>query len=177
MPYDDQRGRTGNFSTSLVMGPGGLQPPPATGQGGGTVNYGWTGAGVGAPEFLGGQSGGFLQGGGNGGGFTNFSQYLYANPYGGGENSPTGSAGANAIDAAMNSAYGLHNYGAPPPATDPGTGTGTGTTPTTGTGSTPSGTGTPLTIGAPGGVPTPGVGGGGFGGTGTADPGKQKHVF
>lgn len=180
MPYDDQRGRTNSFSETLVPPTGPLNIPP-TGQGGGTINWSPNPTQGGATnavnnQFLGG-SGGFLQQGGSGGGFTNFSAYLLANPGGTGDLNPTpgaGGPGASGLDQALNNAYGLHNYNPPPPppaGTDGGTPTTTGgATTSTGGGSTnwspPATGGGTVTTGPTGGT------GGGVGGH--DDPNKLK---
>lgn len=121
MAYDDQRGRTGSFQQGLRL---------STGQGGGGTNWGVPMV----PSFLGGnEAGGFLSGG-PAGGFTNFSQYLMANPGGAGEADPNAATtpGQSGMDAAMNTAYGVHNYTPPPP--PPGGGGPAGNPPPVGTG-------------------------------------------
>lgn len=113
MPFDDQRGRTSGFSASLH-----ITPPGGPGTPGPIYSPGIT------PSFLGGgESAGFLQGGGNGGGFTNFSQYLMANPGGAGDSTAEQrTPGMTGLDAAMNNVYGVHDYGpgGPPPPPPPG---------------------------------------------------------
>jgi hypothetical protein len=166
MAFDDSRGRTNGFSTSLITSPrdpnGGINRiDPGPGATGAVTN-----------SFLGGSSG-FLQGGGNGGGFTNFSAYLMANPNGAGRafsTDPT-TAGQSGLDSAVNTAYGISNtpqttvpYAAPPAPPLP-LPAGTTTVPTT---NTPS----PLIPTAP-----PPQGGGSGPGPSTDDSGfSKKHL-
>lgn len=144
MAFDEERGRTSSFGgsgfTSSLIGP--------SPQGGGTNEApAW-------PAFLGGQTGGFLQGGGNGGDFTNFAAYQWANPNGAGVpglGPDTRTSGAKGIDAALT-----------PPAPVPASPTG----PTGSAGSGPVGGG-----GGPGGPP---AGGPGWGSGWTPGGGMQN---
>lgn len=109
MAFDDERGRTGSFSASLLT-----PTSHPGGQGGGGTNFQPPGFVGGGPQFLGGsEAGNFLSGGADGG-FTNFSQYLYANPGGAGQADLAARTGGQAgLDSAMNNAYGVHAYGDP----------------------------------------------------------------